>query len=368
MLDNLYPPQPSQVIVDIAPVYNALHSLVSVADARQSPGISTWSVRTREALSRTEWEQHRLLASWIGIEALCNVVDTPGALVSFPAFIRALADRDPTPLRDALLYWIVASPSSRLTYKPAPPPVDDPVALLESEGAFFSLHDLEHKSEQEIEILRQLYNYLLDPPALQSLITGYLEGFWQKHLKQEWERTLPELEGAVAGFQNIDTTGMSHFEVIEAITRRNMRGVYRADVLSSFSSLRFIPSVHCGPYILRFSDGEELRIVFSAHHLLDLARGGDDVDPTYVVDRLKALGDETRLAIIQLLKTRGELGTPDIIAALNLSKSAASRHLRQLYANNIIDIRVAEDGTRKFYRLDPDFKHEMQSVFDNLLG
>jgi DNA-binding transcriptional ArsR family regulator len=368
MLDNLYSPLPSQVIVDIAPVYNALHSLVFVAYARQSPGIGDWSVQTRDALSQEEWEKHRLIASWIGAEALSNVADTPQALASFPAFIQALADREPTALRDALLYWMVACPGSRLLYKPASPHVDDPLSLLESEQAFFSPHDLKNESEEEIEILRQVYNYMLDPPALQSLVASYLDHFWQKHLKTEWERMLPELEQAVASFQKVDTTGMSHFEVIETITRRNLRGIYRAEVLNDYAVLCFIPSFHCGPYILRFSDGQELRIIFSARHLLDLARGGADVDHAYVVDRMKALADETRLEIIHLLKKHRELGTQGIIDELNLSKSAASRHLRQLYANNIVDVRVDEDGTRKYYRLDPSFKREMQDMLARLLG
>jgi DNA-binding transcriptional ArsR family regulator len=366
MLDNLYTPLPSQVIVDIAPVYNALHSLVSVADARQSPGIGAWPVQTREALSQGEWEQHRLIASWIGVEALSNVADTPQALTSFPAFIQTLADREPTALRDALLYWMVTCPSRRLLYTFVSPRVDDPASLLESEQAFFSLHDVENKSEEDIEILRQVYSYIRDPLALQALVSGYLDHFWQKYLKTEWKRMLPELERAVAGSQNIDTSGMSHFEVIETITRRNLRGTYRAEVLNDYTVLRFIPSLHCGPYILRFSDGQELRMIFNAQHLL--ARGSEDVDHARVVDRMKALTDETRLEIIQLLKKHGELGTQEIIDALNLSKSAASRHLRQLYANNIVDIRVDEDGTRKYYRLDPGSRQEMQDMLARLLG
>ena len=368
MLDSLYPPQPSGVIVDIAPVYSALSSLVSVADARKSPGISAWSVRTRDALSQEEWEKHHLLASWIGIEALSNSIETVEAFASFPAFVQALADRPATSLRDALLSWMVASPSSRLVHKPPHPQVDDPLSLLDSEPSFFTFYDARNKSEKEIDILRRLYQTMLDPPGLQSLLTGYLEHFWRTHFKEEWERILPELEEAVTGFEQIDATGMSHFEVIETITRRNLRGVYRADVLAGYATLRFIPSFHCGPYILRFSDGQELRIIFGAHHLLDLARGRQDVDRGYLVERMKALGDETRLEIVQALKEHGELGTQEIIGQLNLSRSAASRHLRQLYANNIVDMRMDEDGLKKYYRLDPGFKREMYSVLDRLLG
>lgn len=368
MLDDLYPPQPSQVIVDIAPVYNALHSFVSVADARHSPGISDWSLRTREALSQEEWETHRLLAKWIGIEALSNVAGTPDALANFPAYLQALAGRTPASLRDDLLYWMVTRPGARLVYKPAHPAVDDPASLLASERAFLAFYGCEDKSEEEQAALGRLYGYLGDPPALQSLVTGSLDRFWRAHLAAEWARMLPELEKAMAAAPRIDTAGLSHFEVIETLTRRNLRGVYRAEVMSEFVVLRFIPSFHCGPYILRFAQGQELRIVFGAHHLLDLARGGGDVDRGYVVDRMKALGDETRLEIIQLLKTHGELQTQEIIERLDLSRSAASRHLRQLHANNIVALRVDADGTKKYYRLDPGFQREMQDLFVKLLG
>jgi len=263
---------------------------------------------------------------------------------------------------------MVTQPSTHLLYKPSPPQVDEPLLLLESEQAFFSFFGRHCKGEEEEGALHQLYLYLNDPTSLQSLLTRYHEHFWQTYLKEEWERMLPELEEAVAAFDRIDTTGMNHFEVIETIARRNLRGVCRGEVLSTYDTLRFIPSFHCGPYILRFSDGQELRIVFNAHHLLDLARRGEGADHTYVLDRLKALGDETRLEIIRLLKSQGELGNQEIIDRLGLSKSAASRHLRQLRANNIVDLRVDEDGIRKYYRLDPSFGREMHTMLDRLLG
>jgi DNA-binding transcriptional ArsR family regulator len=368
MLESLYSLQPARVIVEVAPTYNALASLATVADASQSPGIGDWAVRTRSSLSPGEWEKHRLIASWIGIEALSNMADTAGGRAGFPAFVHSLAERDPGLLRDDLLYWIVASPSSHLAFAATLRRVDDPLSLLESEQAFCSLYDLERKSEDEIRVMRRLFGYMTDPPALQSLVTGYLDAFWRGHLKQEWERAVPYLEAAVADFEGRETTGMSHFEVIETITRRNLRGVYRADVLASYATLRFIPSPHCGPYTLRMSDGQELRIVFGAQHLRSFARAGYDLDLAYALDRLRALGDETRMAIVRLLKERGELGTQEIIEELSLSRSAASRHLRQLYASNIVDVRVGEDGIRKHYRLSEGLAQDMQSMLAGLLG
>ena len=45
MLDALRLPQPSQVIVDVAPTYNALASLASVADADDSPDTNGYAIR-----------------------------------------------------------------------------------------------------------------------------------------------------------------------------------------------------------------------------------------------------------------------------------------------------------------------------------
>lgn len=66
---------------------------------------------------------------------------------------------------------------------------------------------------------------------------------------------------------------------------------------------------------------------------------------------LKALGDETRLRILALLR-HGELCVCDIMATLSLPQSTASRHLAYLRNNGWVN------GTRKekwmYYRLTTD--------------
>lgn len=367
MLDNLGHPQPSQVLVDIAPALNALYSLTTVAEARQSPGIGDWAVQTRDALSEGEWEKHKIIAHWIGAEALGNVVGGGAALDSFSAYLQALAAKDAGDLRDELLYWMMARPGARLNFKHMPD-VENPLSLLESEEAYLAFYGHPDLVEEKRLAARQVYAYLVDPPALHSLIVDYLGFFWSEHLEAEWERILPQLEEALRGFEKIDFTGMSHFEVIEAVTRRNLRGTFRPEVLQSYATLRFIPSAHSGPYILKTSDGQELRINFGAHYLRELVRDVQEKDGVYIVEQMRALADETRLEILQMLRTEGELGTQEIIERLDLSKSAASRHLRQLYATGIVDMRVDEDGLSKYYRINQAKAGEMQALFGKLLG
>lgn len=366
MLDDLRQPRPRHVLVDVAPVLNAFASLATVADAAQSPGIGRWAVETGESLSETEWASHRILCDWIGSEALGNLLRDEEALSSFPAYVEAMARLDPEVLRDRILYWMTARPGSRLNYKPIPN-VDDPLSLLRSPDALLAFWEHPDMDREKRQMGILVHGYLVDPPRLQGFITAYLAHFWEVHLKEEWEQSLPELKEAVSGFRESDVAGMTHFEVIEAITRRNLRGVYRPDVLQSYATLRFIPSPHCGPYVMKTSDGEELRIAYGAQ--VRPHRGAvEDTGGDQLVLQMKALADETRLEIIQLLRGAGELGTQEIIDRLNLSKSAASRHLRQLYATGMVDVRVDEDGLSKYYSLNRAKASQLQGMLGRLLG
>ncbi|HEY69345.1 MAG TPA: winged helix-turn-helix transcriptional regulator [Anaerolineae bacterium] len=367
MLDSPRHPQPSQVIVDIAPTINALHSLSSIADARDSPGIGSWAAETREKLSEEEWENHLILMKWIGAEALINILPGEEPRSSFPAYLHALSAIPPEVLRDELFNWMTSRESARLNFK-IHPAVTNPRQLLESREAFLDAYTKPEKPPEENQTAIRVFDLLSDPPALKDLVLNHLTLIWETHLKEEWDRRLPELEEAVEGYKQINVSGMSHFEVIEAITRRNVRGVFRPEVLQEIDVLRFIPSPHSGPYILKTGDGEELQITFGAYQLGERVRGIGALEGTQVVDRLKALGDETRLEILRALKAEGELRTQEIIDRFALSKSAASRHMRQLVATGIVDVRTDEDGLSKFYRLNQAFVGQFQEMLGKLLG
>jgi ArsR family transcriptional regulator len=77
--------------------------------------------------------------------------------------------------------------------------------------------------------------------------------------------------------------------------------------------------------------------------------------------RLGALSDDTRLHILELLAHEAELTTQDIIDALDLSQSSASRHLNQLAATGYLVTRQQE--RIKYYRLNSD---RIDQTFDEL--
>lgn len=65
----------------------------------------------------------------------------------------------------------------------------------------------------------------------------------------------------------------------------------------------------------------------------------------------KALSEEPRLRILALLHRHGELCVCDVEAALDVSQSKASRHLRYLAAAGLVVDR--REGVRMHYRIPP---------------
>jgi DNA-binding transcriptional ArsR family regulator len=72
----------------------------------------------------------------------------------------------------------------------------------------------------------------------------------------------------------------------------------------------------------------------------------------HIAERFKALGEPSRLEILQSLR-QGELTVTEILAATGLGQANASRHLQVLFAAGLVDRR--KEGPSTWYRLaDPD--------------
>lgn len=80
----------------------------------------------------------------------------------------------------------------------------------------------------------------------------------------------------------------------------------------------------------------------------------------------KVLADETRLAMLWLLFNRGELCVCDIMAALGITQSKASRHLATLrHAGLVVD---RPEGTWSYYSMRPVEGELERAQLDALRG
>jgi ArsR family transcriptional regulator len=66
----------------------------------------------------------------------------------------------------------------------------------------------------------------------------------------------------------------------------------------------------------------------------------------------KALSDETRLTMMNMLLRHGELCVCDFVGAMDITQSKASRHLRYLLNAGLLDDR--RDGLWSYYRIKSD--------------
>jgi DNA-binding transcriptional ArsR family regulator len=77
---------------------------------------------------------------------------------------------------------------------------------------------------------------------------------------------------------------------------------------------------------------------------------------------LAALGDPTRRAVFEHLR-EGPRAVGEIAAALPVSSSAVSQHLRVLEGAGLVT--AERQGTRRLYRIDPDGLSSLRTYLDS---
>ncbi len=83
--------------------------------------------------------------------------------------------------------------------------------------------------------------------------------------------------------------------------------------------------------------------------------------PTMLSERFSALGDPTRLAIVESLLDDGEQSAGEICARVTVSAPAVSRHLKVLCDAGLLQRRV--DRQRRLYSADPTGLGEISDWF-----
>ncbi len=77
-------------------------------------------------------------------------------------------------------------------------------------------------------------------------------------------------------------------------------------------------------------------------------------------DFFKVFGDPTRLRLLILLDSRGEMGVGAIAEELSMSQSAISQQLKVLRSSRLVKYR--KDGRSTIYRLSDDHIHRILSL------
>jgi ArsR family transcriptional regulator, arsenate/arsenite/antimonite-responsive transcriptional repressor len=340
--DFILGPQKSNISVALEPMPNALNSLVMLNSVDDLSGLGDWVVRTAASLSPERRHINRLV-----FEGMFYAVQPDRRWPSFPAYINGLAALPAETLRERLL---VGSSMPHGDRAPAKQPAEaaELVAALESVDAYLAfLHRYFPAEAINVALETDVYHLILEPAKMQALIVEHMREMWQL-LAPEWERAKPMLQEAVSAFQSHDFTKQSPFEAAQLICGHDLQPWWEK-LFTKTQQIFFVPSAHNGPYMSKVISDQYLWIFFGARLPDGAQLGSSALNRSELLVRLGALTDDTRLQILALLSQSEELCAQDIMNQLDLSQSAASRHLRQLSAIGYLAVRWR--GGEKCYTL-----------------
>jgi DNA-binding transcriptional ArsR family regulator len=341
-LDILIAPTATTFSFSLEPAQNAIHSLFLLTKADKLSGLDDWVNRTLASFTPEMERKHKLV-----ILGLYYAVVPQRSYASFSAYLDDLGRNDADQLRDRVLdayyqmQWKDRSPSM--------PPREE---ILASEDAFIRfLLDRFPADHIDTEIEIEAFSYLNNPPAMKTLILSHLREMWDVYLEAEWKRVLPMLQESISAFRQLDLSGLTNPEAIHQVTGQEL-GEWCDKLVEGVERIVFIPSAHLGPYLGRNKSNGTLWLLFGARLPEGVQGISPDLSRAEILVRLAALADDTRLRILRLIAENQELSSKDVMARLELSQSAASRHLTQLAATGYLQERRCEGA--KCYTINPE--------------
>lgn len=346
------------ITVRLEPAFNTIQALLMISKAEQDSNVDEWFLQTYHEMTPEERHKNKLVA--IGFYyAIAPDRNWP----SFPAYLQHLRETDPAALRDKMLDAYDAHPY-----------IDEgqekKVSVYDSLGSLEDYLDfLRLKFNMlDVKIESEAYQHVLHPETMRQAILDHLASMWEKYLAPEWQKVKPTLKAVVNAFEGVDFRETDRMKAAEWIVGRDVTREWWSKKLQGASKVIFVPSMHAGPYCgLYVANDDTMRVVYQARLPKNLEMGDTTLSRAEILIRLNTLADDARLRIMQYILENGETRSQALIDDLNLSQSAASRHLSALSGMGYLTERRC-DGA-KCYSLNRDrIEETIRALSGFLLG
>jgi DNA-binding transcriptional ArsR family regulator len=355
-----------RVRFEFVPALSALESIREMNEVERLSGFGEWVTQTFNVLPQERRALNRLIFE-LYAPLFFETMPPTTQYADFPAYVDAIAGRDPYQMRDEiakeLVKWV------KHNHEAWNPEQGELTAerLINDESVFlqFSRESSKHDMSFDENMVREGFALLNNPPQMQSVMVEHLRWMWNEHMAAEWQRIEPLLRESVSAFEKLDYSNMTTVEAIRAVTTRDLSGMMDEKV-SQIETLVFIPAAHLGPYIVKIMREATLYLIYGARLPRGTQAVSSPLNRSELLTRLNALADDTRLRILELLTRNEELCAQDIIEQLELSQSSVSRHLSQLSATGFITERRRE--VAKCYSLNTDRVMDTLRTLTNFLS
>lgn len=337
---------PAETIqISLEPTLNALQSLLLLTQADDLSGLGDWVMRTDQTLSQEQRQRHLLVM--IGFY---NILIPQRSWANFDSYLQHLKSMPALQMRQTLMDAYLKMPCK--DGAPGDLQKAKETALASQENYLQFLRERFDETHIFPEVEKQAYRYLQDPPAMKDLIVSHLQVMWEQYLSPEWQRVTPMLQESVQAFRQLDYSGLSKLEAARLVTGHKFSEEKWMKHMDTAEQVIFVPNPHIGPYTGVFHIKDKLVLFFGARHPDGVFQEAPDLSRAEILVRLSALADDSRLRILKYISEQGEQRSQDIMQALDLSQSAASRHLKQLSATGYLNERRCEGA--KCYDLNPE--------------
>ena len=353
----------SEHTVSLEPVFNQLYSLVLLFKGKNMPGLPAWVQRTRERMPLEHLQRNRLV-----MDGLFYAFTTEAALPSFGAYLEHLQALAPQSYQDRLLaMYECASPGECGFPDLEPTGSKDRSQILSSVNNYLAYLRKHFDSPHlDLDVEAQAYRYVTDPPAMKDLIITHLREMWETYLAPEWTMVRPMLSKVVDAFCAAGIATMSRREAIQFVIGKELPEASWAGQVDKAERIILAPSAHVGPYVGKFISGRNLVLLFGARLPEGVDSDVPDASRAEILTGLEALADDHRLQILRMAADAGELRATEVMTALDISQSAASRSLTQLTATGYLTERRKDGG--KIYGLNPSRIHNTISALSRYLS
>ncbi len=337
----------------VSPSIELLHAIdLAVMVDGWEGRFAPWVHDAREALAPEEYEALAACNVVVRWERLVLRLAHEGALErSVDWLLNYLRNLDPS-----VFLSLADEGLLRLANRPLGAIEKAMVSLLKRSGV--NLADPKPIAQRVAEMLGQ------DPAKLPKTYADTIEAFFETSLRSEWERAKPVLEREVAA-----QTGRIHPTAIPALVEQltGRPATLPDELIAESEQLLVVPTTLLGPHItLSRLTGEGRKLLIYG---IDSGVGSRDLGqaPSASIHvRFKALGEETRFRIVELL-SEGEMYAHEIgLRFPHLGQPAISRHLRHLVSAGILTVRDAQ--AKKYYSLNLEHFRELEGKLSRLAG
>lgn len=333
--DVVLAPRTITVRVVVDPARTLINSLGLLGMTESRSGLGDWIVQTAAAMSPELRRDNEIAGQ------LFDLIDLGDDPMEFPALIKRIEQQDMTVAIRKLVRHIAEKENI------------DPDQILHSKEGYVELINsffINKGEDCNKELIAAAYDYMVEPEAARSFLIQHLKTMWSQYLEAEWNRVRPVLYETAAVFDQLDLSDLTPLEAIQAVTGRDMTAFWKDD---ETEELIFVPSTHTGPYMSQWGMDEKRRtfMIYGARVPEGVQTTSTELSLRDLLVQFTALADDSRLRILSLLTHNRELSSQDFQQMLDLSQSAASRHLRQLVATGYLNERRRD--LNKVFSLNP---------------